>query len=104
MPVGNIANPAVAASAYANTAKAAQIPGIDAGKNDSFAQVMEKTIADAVDTLHRGEEASAQAVVGGASLTDVVAATTDAELTLQTISALRDRMLGAYQEIMRMPI
>ena len=36
MPVNNIVNPAAAASAYANTAKTAQIPGMDAGKSDTL--------------------------------------------------------------------
>jgi flagellar hook-basal body complex protein FliE len=104
MPVNTVANPAAAASAYANTAKTAQMPGIEAGKGDSFADVMKKTALDAVETLHAGEKASAQAVMGTANLTDVVEAVTAAELTLQTAVALRDRMLSAYQEIMRMPI
>jgi len=47
---------------------------------------------------------SAQAVTGEADLTDVVAAITSAELTLQTVVAVRDRLISAYQEIMRMPI
>ena len=104
MPVNTIANPAAAASAYANTAKTAQIPGLDAGKGDSFADVMKKTAVEAVETLHGGEKASAQAVLGTANLTDVVESITAAELTLQTVIAVRDRMLNAYQEIMRMPI
>jgi flagellar hook-basal body complex protein FliE len=104
MPVNSIANPAAAASAYANTAKTMQVPGLDAGKDDSFAEVMKKTALEAVETLHGGEKASAQAVMGTANLTDVVQAVTAAELTLQTVVAVRDRMLTAYQEIMRMPI
>ncbi|HEY8189549.1 MAG TPA: flagellar hook-basal body complex protein FliE, partial [Micavibrio sp.] len=63
-----------------------------------------KTALEAVETLHGGEKASAQAVMGTANLTDVVQAVTAAELTLQTVVAVRDRMLTAYQEIMRMPI
>ena len=47
---------------------------------------------------------SAMAVTGEADITDVVQAVTSAELTLQTVVAVRDRMISAYQEIMRMPI
>ena len=43
-------------------------------------------------------------ISGESDLTDVVAAVNDAELTLQTITALRDRLVQAYQEIIRMPI
>jgi flagellar hook-basal body complex protein FliE len=35
---------------------------------------------------------------------DVVTAVSNAEMTLQTVVAVRDRVLNAYQEIMRMPI
>jgi flagellar hook-basal body complex protein FliE len=47
---------------------------------------------------------SAKAVTGEADLTDVVTAVTNAELTLQTVVSVRDRLISAYQEIMRMPI
>jgi flagellar hook-basal body complex protein FliE len=33
-----------------------------------------------------------------------VAAVNDAELTLQTVTTLRDKLVTAYQEILRMPI
>ena len=39
-----------------------------------------------------------------ASLQDVVEAVTEAELSLQKMTAVRDRVISAYQEIMRMPI
>ena len=42
--------------------------------------------------------------MGTANLTDVVEAVTAAEMTLETVVAMRDRMMSAYQEIMRMPI
>ena len=54
--------------------------------------------------MARGEKLSAQSVAGKAELTDVVTAVTSAELTLQTVVAVRDRVISAYQEIMRMPI
>ena len=47
---------------------------------------------------------TAQAVLGNASLTEIVESVTAAELTLQTVVAVRDKMLQAYQDIMRMPI
>ena len=41
---------------------------------------------------------------GGGNLTDVVTALSRAELTLQTATAIRDRVVQAYQDIMKMPI
>jgi len=43
-------------------------------------------------------------IAGEADLTDVVAAVNSAETTLQVVTGLRDRMIQAYQEILRMPI
>jgi flagellar hook-basal body complex protein FliE len=41
---------------------------------------------------------------GKAELVDVVTAVANAETTLETVISLRDRVITAYQEIMRMPI
>lgn len=103
MPVDKIANSA-AANAYANTLKAGQSPGVGGNDRETFGDILKKSALDSIDTIRAGEKASAQAVTGKADLTDVVEAVTSAELTLQTVVALRDRLLGAYQEIMRMPI
>jgi len=44
------------------------------------------------------------AIAGKTDLSSVIAAVANAELTLQTVVAVRDRMVQAYQEVMRMPI
>jgi flagellar hook-basal body complex protein FliE len=43
-------------------------------------------------------------VMGTADPTDVVQAVNSADMTLQTVVAIRDKMIGAYQDILRMPI
>ena len=103
MPVDK-ANPALAASAYMNTAKAVQGGAVAGNDGMSFADFLQQKASQAVDTMKAGEKTSAQAVPGEADLTDVVQAVTDAELTLQTVMTVRDRLIGAYQDIMRMPI
>ena len=45
-----------------------------------------------------------QVVQGQGSLIDVVTAISSAEASLETAMAVRDQMIQAYQEIMRMPI
>jgi flagellar hook-basal body complex protein FliE len=47
---------------------------------------------------------SIKGISGEADLTDVVSAVNSAEATLQLVTTLRDRMIQAYQEIIRMPI
>jgi flagellar hook-basal body complex protein FliE len=41
---------------------------------------------------------------GRAELIDVVTAVASAESSLETVIAVRDQVISAYQEIMRMPI
>ena len=103
MPVNNVSS-AAAANMYAQTSKVGQGAGIAAADGGGFGQMIKQATLDAIDTVQAGEKATANAVLGKADLTDVVEAMTQAELTLQTVSAVRDRMLNAYQEIMRMPI
>jgi flagellar hook-basal body complex protein FliE len=105
MPIDKV-NPSAAAGVYANALKGAQGAGIagNDGSKVTFGQFVDKAARDSLETLKGGEKMQADAVMGKADLTDVVEAVTNAELTLQTVVALRDKMLTAYQEIMRMPI
>lgn len=104
--VDKIVDPNFAARAYGQSAnipvKNIPVQGNEGGV--SFGQFMEDAAAKSIDTIHTGEKMQGRAVTGEADLTDVVQAVTDMELTVQTIVALRDRMVSAYQEIMRMPI
>ncbi len=103
--VDNIANPAAAAGAYSNTAKI----GIntDAAKDTEkggFGAVMKQLAVDSINTLRHSETMSARAVTGEATLPDVVQAVNAADLTINTVVAIRDRLINAYTEIMRMPM
>ena len=102
--VDKIVNPAAAANAYANQAKTISAPGLETPQKESFGDILKSKAVQAVDTLRAGEQASAKAVTGEASLPEVVQAITASELTLQTVVAVRDRLVTAYQEIMRMPV
>lgn len=101
----NTVNQAAAAALYGQTAKVGQGSGIAvADTPGTFGQMMKQATVDSIETVKAGERATADAITGKAELADVVEAMTAAELTLQTAQAVRDRMLNAYQEIMRMPI
>lgn len=70
----------------------------------SFGDVLAQATRDTVGAMRKGEDMSALATVGKADLTDVVQAVTNAEVTLQTVTTVRDRVVSAYQEILKMPI
>ena len=58
----------------------------------------------AINSISAGEKASTQAVAGNANIVDVVNSVNSAELTLDTVVAVRDKVVAAYQSIMTMPI
>lgn len=96
-----------AVAAYANTATTGKPPGAEAsgsGPKTSFADFVQNATEATVDNLRKGEEMTLKSVAGEAELVDVVTAVTNAELTLQTVVAVRDRVVQAYQDIIKMPI
>ena len=101
--IDKIANPAQVANAYASGLKTAIGGGDDAG-GVNFGDLLKAGLGNAIDTMKSGEKMSAAAVAGKADLNDVVQAVSKAEMTLQTVVAIRDRLVGAYQDILRMPI
>ncbi len=90
-----------AAKAYAQAARTA-VAAETGGAN--FADLVKNAIADTATSLKAGETAAAQVAAGEASLVDVVTAISAAEVSLETALAVRNRVIEAYQEIMRMPI
>ena len=101
MPV-NMVN---AAGAYANAARAGAAPGMEArGAGGSFASLMKDTARETVGNLRQAEQMSMKAAAKEADLLEVVNAVTNAEVSLQTVVAVRDKVIGAYQDILRMPI
>ena len=96
-----------AAAAYSNAAGRAAGPGLearDAAPGETFGGMVRDLIGDASAAGIRSEQITADAMIGQADLTDVVMAVNNAELTLQTVIAIRDKVVEAYQEIIRMPI
>ncbi|PZW41309.1 flagellar hook-basal body complex protein FliE [Humitalea rosea] len=76
----------------------------ESGGTPSFGQAMSRAMEQGVELGHGADVAASQALTGQGSVTDVVLAVGRAELALQTAVAVRDRVVGAYQEIMRMPV
>jgi|GEM_PF-3185364 flagellar hook-basal body complex protein FliE len=72
-----------------------------AAGGDSFGNMVQNFLGDAVTSLHEGEtKAAASMTPGGKSdLATVVTAMDNAELTLTEITAIRDKVITAYQTI-----
>lgn len=84
-----------AANAYANT---------DSGHAGGFGEALQQALNGVTKAGHAADAQAATALTGGGNLTEVVTAIAKAELALQTTMAVRDRVVQAYQDIMRMPI
>lgn len=94
-----------ALQAYAATANVARTPGMASREaGGSFLDLVKEAAEGAVQNLQKSEQVSAAAAIGKADLIDVVTAISNAEVTLQTVVTVRDRVVNAYQEIMRMPV
>ncbi|MDK9721239.1 MAG: flagellar hook-basal body complex protein FliE [Rhodospirillales bacterium] len=76
----------------------------NAGPSDDFAGLVKNATQTAIDSLKGGERMSMKAIAGQADLTEVITAVSAAEITLQTVMSVRDKVITAYNEIMRMPI
>ncbi|TPG61352.1 flagellar hook-basal body complex protein FliE [Roseomonas nepalensis] len=94
--------PIGAAAAVAAYRGAAATPA--AGGGEGFGGVLQRAIEGAVDAGRKADAASAGALTGQVGVTETVLAVTRAEMALQTAVAVRDRVVSAYQEVMRMPI
>ena len=95
-----------AVQAYNAAVKRMGAPGIESRDNagPGFADVLKQVANEAVKTTREAETQSIAAAGGKADVNQVVNAVTAAEMTVQTVTAVRDRVVSAYQEILRMPI
>lgn len=101
-----------AAAAYASRLVRPDIAGkpgagaVDgaAEQGTGFAGMVKSALDSTSQTLKRAEVLSNQALVNPTDLGQVVTAVASAEVTLQTVVAVRDRVVQAYQDILRMPI
>lgn len=78
--------------------------GFGASDDGSFAGLVQSLVTDTANALRGAETASAKQVAGKGDLIDTVTAMGAAETALDTVVAVRDRVVGAYAEIMRMQI
>jgi flagellar hook-basal body complex protein FliE len=100
--------PFAAAKAYAalqNPAPGGVSDGLGAATGGpDFGDMLKSAMTDAVQASKTAEKQIANQVAGKADLVDVVTAISSASTSLETVMAVRDQVISAYQEIMRMPI
>lgn len=79
--------------------------GAQAGQAaSSFGDVLSRAIGGVVQSGHKADALATKALLGTGSLTDAATAVTQAELALQGATAIRDKVVQAYQDVMRMAV
>jgi flagellar hook-basal body complex protein FliE len=107
-----MATPLAAASAYANIARLAADPssalaGVAGGANKgdtSFTAVLKEVIGAVAETGKKSDTQSRAMVNGKSNMVDVVTAVAETEVAIDAVVAVRDKVIAAYEEIMKMPI
>lgn len=102
---------ASAARAYAEALKrgaggpdeSEQVSGLGS-KGGGFAEMLKSAAMEPVNAMRESERVAAGAATGKTDLVAVATAVTNAETAVDTVVAVRDRVIAAYQEILRMPI
>lgn len=96
-----------ALNAYRTAAERVIEPGApqeEAAPHGTFAALVKSAVDEAIADNKKAEIKSMQAIKGTADMQDVVMAVSNAETALQTVVAVRDKVVTAYQEILQMPI
>ncbi len=105
IPVSAATNAYNAVSQIANNASASATtasPGAASGGD--FAAMLKDAVDQVVETGRTSDQVTMNAAAGNANVVDVVTAVAESELALETMVAVRDRIISAYESIMRMPI
>jgi len=97
-----------AAKAYGNQLKLMQGPGNQSSSEETtsspFMQML-KSAAESVTNVETGNETKQlQSLTGNVELYNLTTSVANAELTLNTVVAIRDRVINAYNDIVKMSI
>lgn len=98
-----ISNIADAISKYSQAGGLPKIGGADdgAGGGASFADILGQTVQGLASTQTKAEQVGQQAAMGKANMVDVMTAINNAQMTLQTVVSIRDRLVTAIQSVMQ---
>jgi flagellar hook-basal body complex protein FliE len=99
--------PAIAANAYASLARLTD-PGGGLAKaaagGEGFGEMLKNAIGGVVEAGHKSDAQSQALVAGKANIVDVVTAVAETEVAVSAMVSVRDKVVQAYEEIMRMQI
>ena len=105
-----MASPTAAANAYASLARltdpaAGLSKAVGEGSSGpNFGELVKEAIGSLTQASRTSDAQSQQMAAGKANIVDVVTAVAETEVAIDTLVSVRDKVVAAYEEIMRMPI
>lgn len=80
------------------------VPASTTSQDAGFSEALKEAMTSVAEAGKTSDQTAMAQIAGKADMIDVVTAVTETELAVQTLVSVRDRMISAYQEVMRMPI
>ena len=102
MPVSSTAAANAYAAASRALAKPQQTP--KAGEGAEFGDLVKQVVSQVNQSGAAHDAKIADMAAGRADIADVVTAVAETEVALETMVAVRDRIIRAYEEVLNMPI
>jgi flagellar hook-basal body complex protein FliE len=103
-----MASPTIAANAYANLARILDTGGAgktpEAGGGPSFSALLKDAVGSVLDAGKKSDVQTVAMASGKANVMDVVTAVADTDVAVSTLVSVRDKVIAAYEDIMKMSI
>ncbi|MCC8938742.1 MULTISPECIES: flagellar hook-basal body complex protein FliE [Bradyrhizobium] len=103
-----MASPTVAANAYASLAKMMERGGAEkagqATAGPSFSALLKDSVGSVLEAGRKSDAQTVAMASGKANVMDVVTAVAETDVAVSTLVSVRDRVIQAYEDIMKMPI
>ena len=103
-------SPTAAANAYASLARLAD-PSANLGRavgeangGPSFGELLRNAASHVLEAGRKADTQAHAMASGKGNVVDVVTAVAETEIAVEAMVAVRDKVIAAYEEIMRMPI
>src|SRR5689334_14951773 len=105
-----MSTPAIAANAYASLARLSDPSAALAkatkggGETGGFGDMLKSALGQVAQAGQHSDTQSQALAAGKANIVDVVTAVAETEVAVSALVSVRDKVVQAYEEIMRMPI
>jgi flagellar hook-basal body complex protein FliE len=102
-----MASPTIAANAYASAARMLESAGVAKPSDSgglSFGDVLKEAVGGVLDAGRKSDTQTVAMASGKANVMDVVTAVAETDVAVSTLVSVRDKVIAAYEDIMKMAI